>query len=125
MEGKAPPSTVDEYITQFPEEIQQIMTRIRAVIKEAAPQSEERISYQMPGYFQNGQLVWFGGHKNHIGFYPTGSGVEAFKEDLLPYRISKGSIQFPLDEAIPYELIARIVKFKVAENLAKKSKAKK
>lgn len=110
------PTTVDEYIAQFPEDVQKIMFKIRAVIKESAPDVVEKISYQMPGFFLNGQLVWFAGHRNHIGFYPTGSGIEAFKEELSPYKISKGTVQFPMGEPIPYELISKIVKFRVAEN---------
>jgi uncharacterized protein YdhG (YjbR/CyaY superfamily) len=113
------PTTIDEYIAQFPEDVQQILTRIRAVIHEAAPQAVERISYQMPAFYLKGNLVYFGAHKQHIGFYPTGSGIEAFKEEVAAYKGSKGAVQFPLDEPIPYELISKMVKFRVAENLKK------
>jgi uncharacterized protein YdhG (YjbR/CyaY superfamily) len=120
MEGKmVQPTTIDEYIAQFSQEVQQILTRIRAVIKESAPQAVEKISYQMPGFYLKGSLVWFGVHKNHIGFYPTGSGIEAFKEKLSAYKMSKGAVQFPLDKPIPYDLIREMVRFKVAENLKK------
>ncbi len=117
--NKARPTTVDEYIAQCPAEVQPILTRLRAVIKKAAPDATERISYQMPGFFLNGQLVWFGAHPHHIGFYPTGSGIAAFKKELSGYKQSKGAVQFPLDQPIPYELITKIVKFRVAENLKK------
>ncbi len=116
---KGRPTTIDEYIAQCPEDVQPILTRIRAVIKEAAPEAVERISYQMPAFYLNGMLVWFGAHKHHIGFYPMGSGIEAFKDELSVYKSAKGSVQFPLDEPMPYELISRIVKFRVVENLKK------
>jgi uncharacterized protein YdhG (YjbR/CyaY superfamily) len=120
MEGKKDqPSTIDEYIAQFPRDVQQILFKIRAVIRESAPEAVEKISYQMPAFYLKGNLVYFGVHKHHIGFYPTGSGVEAFKEELSAYKGSKGAVQFPFDEPIPYELISKIVKFRVAENLKK------
>ncbi len=112
-------TTVDEYIAQFPENVQQLLVKIRAVIKESAPEAVEKISYQMPGYYLKGTLVWFGAHAHHIGFYPTGSGIAAFTEELSDYKQSKGAVQFPLDKPIPYELISKIVKFKIAENLKK------
>jgi len=118
-EQKSYPTTVDEYIAQAPQDVQPILHKIRAVIKESAPDAVEKISYQMPGFFLNGGLVWFGVHPHHIGFYPTGSGIEAFKAELSTYKTSKGAVQFPLGEPIPYELISRIVKFRVAENLKK------
>ncbi len=119
QEKKGDPTTIDEYIAQYPEDVQRILGQIRAVIREAAPDASERISYQMPGFYQNGNLVWFGVHKHHIGFYPTGSGVAAFREELSAYKGAKGSVQFPLDKPVPYDLIARIVKYRVAENLKK------
>ncbi len=112
-------TTIDEYIAQCPEEVRPVLQRIRAVIKEAAPKAVEKISYQMPGFYFNGSLVWFGVHTHHIGFYPTGSGIAAFKEELSGYKVSKGAVQFPLDQPIPYDLIREIVKFRVAENLKK------
>lgn len=107
------PATVDEYIAQFPEDVQRILQQIRTIIKEAAPEAEERIGYRMPGYYLNGGLVWFGAFKNHIGFYPDPSGIDAFEEELAPYRSAKGSVQFPLRQPIPYELIRRIVEYRV------------
>lgn len=113
------PNTIDEYIAGCPEEAQPLLRRLRAVIKEAAPEAEERISYQMPGFYYHGSLVWFGLHPRHIGFYPTGSGIEAFKEELSSYKSSKGAVQFPLDRPIPFEIISKIVAFRAAENLKK------
>jgi uncharacterized protein YdhG (YjbR/CyaY superfamily) len=116
---KGKPATIDEYIAQFPEDVQQLLDKIRSVIKEAAPEAVEKISYQMPGYYLNGGLVWFGAYQQHIGFYPWTSEMEAAIEGLSAYRGkgTKGSVHFPLDEPMPYELIRRIVKFRVAENL--------
>lgn len=120
MEGeKGHPTTIDEYILQFPEDVQHILVKIRAVIKESAPEAVERISYQMPAFYLYGNLVWFGAHQHHIGFYPRASGIEAFKEELSAYKGAKGSVQFPLGKPVPYELISEIVKFRVAENLRK------
>src|SRR5512138_543909 len=99
MEAKeGRPTTIDEYISQFPEDVQHILAKIRAVIKESAPEAVEKISYQMPAFSLRGILVWFAAHKHHIGFYPTASGIEAFKEELSAYRWAKGSVQFPLDQ---------------------------
>ena len=121
MEAKeSRPTTIDEYISQRPEGVQKILARIRTVIRQSAPGAVERISYQMPGFFLNGHLVWFGAHEHHIGFYPTKSGIEAFKNELASYKVSKGAVQFPLDKPIPYELIRKIVKFRVAENMRKR-----
>ncbi len=117
--NKAAPTTIDAYIAQCPPEVRPILEKIRAVIKEAAPEAVEKISYQMPGFYFHGSLVWFGAHTHHVGFYPTGSGVEAFKDELSAYKTSRGAVQFPLDQPIPYDLIRRIVRFKVAENLKK------
>ncbi len=116
---KAVPTTVEEYIAQFPEEVQPVLMKLRAAIKEAAPGAEERISYGMPGYFLKGRLVWFGGFKKHVSFFPTTSGIEAFQQELAGYKLSKGTVQFPLDKPIPYALIAKIVRFRVEENLKK------
>jgi uncharacterized protein YdhG (YjbR/CyaY superfamily) len=124
-EKKDQPTTIDDYIAQFPQDVQQILNRLRSVIQESAPQAVERISYQMPAFYLKGNLVYFGVHKHHIGFYPTGSGVEAFKEELSAYKGSKGAVQFPFDKPIPYDLISRIVKFRVAENLKKSGASKK
>jgi uncharacterized protein YdhG (YjbR/CyaY superfamily) len=117
---EAPASTVDEYIGRFPADVQRILQKVRATIKKAAPKAEERISYGMPGYFLNGHLVWFGGHPNHIGFYPTGQGITTFKQELAGYKTSKGAVQFPLAQPVPYALITKMVKQRVQENEQKK-----
>ena len=116
-------NSIDEYIATFPQDIQNILQELRATIKAAAPDSEEKISYQMPTFFMNGNLVHFAAFKKHIGFYPTPSGIEAFQKELSAYEGAKGSVQFPLDKPMPLKLITRIVKFRVAENL-KKAKIK-
>jgi len=111
--------SIDEYIATFPAEIQKILEEIRATIKAAAPEAEEKISYQMPTFTLKGNLVHFAAFKKHIGFYPVPTGIEKFKKELSVYQGSKGSVQFPLDQPIPYNLIGKIVKFRVKENLAK------
>ena len=116
-------NSIDEYIATFPKDIQKILEELRATIKAAAPDSEEKISYQMPTFFLNGNLVHFAAFKKHIGFYPTPSGIEAFKKELSVYDGAKGSVQFPIDEPMPLKLISRIVKFRAAENI-KKAKIK-
>lgn len=108
-------SSIDEYISQFPHDLQEILQTIRKVIREAAPEAREKISYGMPTFYLNGNLVHFAAHKNHIGFYPTPSAIEAFKPELSMYKGAKGSVQFPLDRALPYDLITRMVMFRVAE----------
>ena len=117
-------TTIDEYISSFPADVQAILQKIRATICKAAPGAEEAISYQMPTFKLNGNLVHFAAFKNHIGFYPVPSGIEKFKKELSVYPQGKGSVQFPLDRPIPYVLISKIVKFRVKENL-EKAKAKK
>lgn len=114
-----PTTNVDAYIVEFPESVQSLLTLMRETIKTAASESEEVISYGMPAYKLQGVLVYFAGCKNHIGFYPTASGMEAFKQELSGYKSSKGSVQFPLDEPLPLELITKIVQFRVAKNLEK------
>jgi len=108
---------IDEYIVSFPPNVQLLLREFRHAIKEAAPEAEEVISYQMPAFKQNGVLVWFAAFKDHIGFFPKVSAIEAFKENLSSYQTSKGTIQFPLNESIPFDLIKEIVKFRVNENL--------
>lgn len=125
MESDKTFTTIDEYIAQFPADIQKILREIRAVIKSAAPQAQEKISYQMPTFFLEGNLVHFAAFKNHIGFYPVPSGIEQFKAELSAYKGAKGSVQFPLDKPLPYDLIRRIVEFRVQENLAKAAAKKK
>ena len=110
--------TIDEYIATCPEHVQKILQELRAVIKAAAPEAVEKISYQMPTFALHGNLVHFAAHKNHIGFYPTPSGIEAFKEELAVYKGAKGSVQFPINQPLPWDLIGRIVRFRVAENLS-------
>lgn len=121
---KAGFNSIDEYIATFPKETQKILNELRAAIKESAPEAEEKISYQMPTFFLNGNLVHFAAYKNHIGFYPTPSGIEAFKKELSKYERAKGSVQFPIDKPMPLKLISRIVKYRVAENLKKTRKKK-
>lgn len=115
--------TIDEYIATFPKDTQEILMEIRDTIKAAAPNAEEKISYQMPTFFLNGNLIHFAAFKNHIGIYPTPSGTEAFKEEISRYQGAKGSIRLPIDEPMPLKLITKIVKFRVAENI-KKAKGK-
>ena len=114
--------TIDEYIESFPEDIQIILKKIRQTIWKAAPEATEAISYQMPVFKLNGNLVWFAAFKSHIGFYPIPLGIEAFKEEVYPYVAGKGTLQFPLDKPIPYDLIEKIVTFRAKENLEKKKK---
>ena len=111
---KQPPATVDEYIAQFPEEVQQIMERIRAVIKETAPLAEEKIAYGMPGYYLNGPLVWFAGNKKHIGIYPWTAGMTGLK-GVEVYKGTRASIHFPLNKPMPYDVIRKIVEVRLAE----------
>jgi uncharacterized protein YdhG (YjbR/CyaY superfamily) len=115
-------TTIDEYIASFPEDIQKILQELRSVIRSAAPDAVERIAYQMPTFWQNGNLVHFAAFKNHIGFYPNPSGIEGFKQKLAGYQQSKGAIRFPIDQPLPLELIGEIVRFRVAENLKKPAK---
>ncbi len=116
---------MDEYIAGFPEPIRLLLEKLRATIKKAAPGATETINYGIPTFSLHGNLVHFGGFKKHIGFYPSPSGIEGFKKELAAYEGAKGSVQFPLDKPIPFELITRIVKFRVKENdqkaMAKKS----
>ncbi len=122
------PKDIDEYIAGFPNEVQEMLEKIRLTISKAAPDAAEAISYQMPTFKLNGNLVHFAAYKNHIGFYPTPSGIQAFKEELSVYAGAKGSVQFPLNQPIPFALIGKIVKFRVKENLeraAAKAKQKK
>ena len=111
---------IDTYIATFPESTQRILEQVRATIKKAAPNTEEAIKYGMPTFMLNGKnLVFFAAFKNHIGFYATPTGHEAFKDALSIYKQGKGSVQFPLDKPIPYDLITKIVQFRVQENLKK------
>lgn len=120
MENKISNSnTIDEYIATFPTAVQKKLIEIRAVIRASAPGAVEKISYQMPTFHQNGNLIHFAAFQNHIGLYPTPNGIEAFSDELSKYKGGKGSKRFPLTEPLPLDLISRIVKFRVAENLKK------
>jgi len=114
-------TSIDEYITSFPRNIQKILGELRATIKAAAPGAEEKISYQMPTFTFHGNLVYFAAHKNHIGFYPGTfvSVLQAFNNEISSYVDGKGTLKFPLDKPLPLELISKIVKFRVTENLKK------
>jgi uncharacterized protein YdhG (YjbR/CyaY superfamily) len=111
------PKTIDEYIAGFPPEVQEILEKVRTAIREAAPGAEETISYQVPTFTLKGNLVHFAAWKKHIGFYPTSTGTEKFRNELSVYDGAKGSVRFPLDKPIPFDLIGEIVKFRVGENL--------
>ena len=117
--NKTPPKNMDEYISLFPTDVQTILEKIRLTIKKAAPTAQETINYQMPTFTIHGNLVHFAAFKNHIGFYPTPSGIENFKKELSVYEGAKGSVRFPLDKPIPYALIGKIVKFRVKEVMQK------
>ena len=127
--NKTPTNVIDAYIANAPKDIQVILEKVRATIRKAAPKAEETINYGIPTFTLEGNLVHFAGFKNHIGFYPTPSGIEKFKKELSIYEGAKGSVKFPLDKPIPYTLISKIVKFRVKENLeraeAKKNKSPK
>ena len=123
------PETVDQYIAAFPADVKKRMQQLRKTIKAGAPNADELISYQMPGYKYFGMLVYFAAYKNHIGFYPGAGGLLEFYKELSSFKSAKGSVQFPHDEPIPYDIISKIVKFRVKQNeekfSLKKSIAKK
>ena len=122
MDGKEKQfKTIDEYIEASPKDVQGILQRLRLTIRKAAPEAVETISYQMPTFKLNGKgLVYFAAFKNHIGLYPIPSGIEAFKKELSRYKQGKGSVQFPIDKPIPYDLVRRIVRFRAKENQERK-----
>ena len=122
--GQTPPSNIDDYIESFPNDVQKILKRIRQTIRKVAPGAEEAIKYQMPTFVLNGNLIHFAAYKNHIGLYPAPMGIEKFKRELAVYKGGKGSVQFPLDKPIPFDLISRIVKFRVKQNLEKATRQK-
>jgi len=123
MANRSKANSIDEYIAEFPPETQKALEELRALIRASAPDATETISYAIPTFDLNGKhLVHFAGFKNHVGFYPTPSGIEAFKEELKPYKSAKGSAQFPLGRPLPTKLIRRIVEFRVEENTDKASK---
>ncbi|BDA80294.1 hypothetical protein LPTSP3_g32240 [Leptospira kobayashii] len=111
--------TVDEYIKSFPEDTQKILSQMRTLVKNLAPDAKEKISYNMPAFELNGILIYYAAYKKHFGFYPTSNVIETFKDELLSYKFSKGAIQFPLDKPLPKGLITKIVKFRIKENLKK------
>lgn len=113
------PSNIDEYIATFPQEVQVMLKKLRQTIRKAAPDATEKISYQMPTFYLDGNLVHFAAFKKHIGFYPAPSGISEFQDELVKYKTSKGAIQFPLDASIPHTLAKKIVQFRIKENLAK------
>jgi uncharacterized protein YdhG (YjbR/CyaY superfamily) len=115
MTDRSTPETIDDYIASFSPDVQAILEKIRTTIREAAPQAEERISYRMPAFFQDGILIYFAAFKNHIGIYPPIEGDDKLNKKLARYRGPKGNLQLPLDEPIPYELIKSLVKFRVKE----------
>lgn len=116
--------TIDEYISLFPAKVQEFLQNLRQIIRQNAPEAVETMSYQIPTFALNGNLVHFAAFTKHIGFYPTPSGIEAFRDELAYYKLAKGSVQFPLDQPLPMELIGRIVRFRVEENVQKKKKQK-
>lgn len=118
----AKPTTITEYISTFPAQVQLLLEAVRAAIKEAAPEATERINYGIPTFTLNGNLVHFAAYKNHIGFYPTPSGIETFKQELSAYEMAKGSVKFPIDQPLPLALIREIVTFRKQENLKKAKK---
>lgn len=111
-----PVTSIDQYLNGFPDEVRGILSELRATIREAAPSATEKISYQLPTFYLNGNLVHFAAFERHIGFYPTPSGIKAFEEQLRKYKSAKGSVQFPINEPLPLDLIAEIVRFRVTEN---------
>ena len=119
MKSKAP-KDINGYIAGFPEETQVILEKLRRTIRKAAPEAQEVISYQMPAFKYQGILVYFAAYKNHIGFYPTPTGIAAFKKELSAYQTSKGTVRFPIDKPLPLDLTSKIVKFRVKENLQRK-----
>ena len=114
-----PPTTIDEYIAGFPPDVQPLLEKVRAAIRKAAPKAIEKISYQMPTFVQEGNLIHFAGYNHHIGLYPGSRPIEVFKGELSKYKTSKGTVQLPLDKPIPVGLIGKITKFCVKRNLEK------
>lgn len=112
-------TVVDDYFSKFPDQTQDIMQQIRTIIKQEAPEVQEKISYGMPTFVLNGILVHFAGYEKHIGFYPTPSVISHFEDQIQEYKYAKGSVQFPLNQPIPYKLIRRMVEFRVKENAPK------
>jgi uncharacterized protein YdhG (YjbR/CyaY superfamily) len=116
MDNKIVYKSIDHYISHFPPEVQEILQTLREVIRDTAPDAKEKISYQMPTFELHGNLVHFAAYKNHIGFYPGANGIHEFQTELAGYKGAKGSVQFPIDKPLPYELIRRIVQFRIDDN---------
>jgi len=114
--------TISQYIESFPESTQKILKKLHKAIKEAAPNAEETISYNIPAFMLNGPLVYYAAYKHHIGFYPTGAGIAAFKDDITSYKHSKGTIQFPIDQPLPLDLVKKIVRHRIKMNVDKTKK---
>lgn len=112
------PKNFDDYVDRFPKETQQLLRKMRLTIRKAAPKAKESISYGMPTFTEGRNRVYFAGYKNHIGFYPIPSGIEAFKRELSPYKQGRGSVQFPIDKPLPLALVSRIVKFRMKQDLS-------
>ena|SRR5919112_1113782 len=120
MKSRSPDATtIDDYIQGFPRDVQAILSKLRWTVSRAAPRAVEKISYGMPTFFYNGNLVHFAAYEHHIGFYPTPSAITEFQSDLKKYKSAKGSVQFPIDEPLPLRLIARMVKFRATQNARK------
>jgi uncharacterized protein YdhG (YjbR/CyaY superfamily) len=117
MANRTTSKDIDKYIAGFPKDVQEILEKLRATIRKEAADAEEIINYGIPTFTLKGNLVHFAAFKNHIGFYPTPAGIEKFKKELSAYEMAKGSVQFPLDKPLPFDLISKIVKFRVKENL--------
>ncbi len=115
-------TNIEDYISTFPAEVQVLLQQLRATIKKAAPEATEKISYAMPTFYLNGNLVHFAAYKNHIGFYPNPSGLMAFADEIASFKNSKGAVQFSLNQALPLKLVEKIVKFRIKENLTKVKK---
>ena len=116
--------TVDEYIAEFPKNVRDVLEKLRRVIRESAPEAEEAMRYGIPTFKLYGNLVHFAAFKHHIGFYPTPSAIDAFHKELLPYKLSKGTVQFPIDEPIPFDLVTKIVQYRVKENMERRKMKK-
>ena len=125
MDREKQVKTVDQYIGRFPKDVQRRLMQLRRAVRSAAPQASETLSYQMPAFKLNRSLVYFGAFKSHIGFYPTSSGVRAFKKELAAYKVTKGAVQFPMEVPIPVELVKKIVAFRVKEDSGSTANVKK
>jgi uncharacterized protein YdhG (YjbR/CyaY superfamily) len=122
LKSKSKSESIDKYISGFTKDKQKLLKQLQVTIRKAAPKAQETISYGMPAFKQDGMLVYFAAWKDHIGFYPTSSGIKKFKSGLSAFKVSKGTVQFPLDKPIPTGLVTKIVKFRINENLEKREK---